>query len=164
MSTNVLMKKGQIQMFETMAVMMVFFFILAFGLSFYFFIAKAGAEREIQRFRQVEAIKSAQRLSGLPELDCSEESVRELRCVDLWKIEEFTKLLQDRNVKDYYWDTFGYVNLTIRKIYPETGSYNLYDFPREKFRGMSFIQIPMLVYHPVEENNTFGVLEVVYYD
>ena len=120
----------------------------------------------MMRFQQVQAIKSAQRLSTLPELDCSEGEIRELRCVDLWKVQGLTNLLQtDTKMREYYWDIFGYSNLTLRSVFPgEDLSYNLYDYPRRRFRGQSFIQIPIQMYNPIEGNSSFGVLEVVYYE
>lgn len=155
--------RGQIQMFETIAVLLVFFFIMSFALGFYFFISKAGAAREAVRIQQAQAIEAAQRLTTLPELDCVKGGVGIERCVDELKIAALTKLLEDEDVNDYYFNTFGYTKFDIRRVYPSNQTFEVYERPSPQEQGYTFTQIPILMYNAINDSFAFGVVEVSHY-
>jgi len=151
-------------MFETIAVMLVFFFLLAFGLSFYFVIAKAGAQREHDRTMQLQAIQTATRISHLPEFDCVKVGVQIENCFDKFKVAQFSNLIQDVHMRDAYFDIFGFVDVTLRKLFPgDEENYTIYSNPLPDV-GYDLTQLPVLVYSPVEDSFAFGVLEVRFYE
>jgi len=151
-------------MFETIAVMIVFFFLLAFGLSFYFIIAKAGAQRDHDRTMQLQAIQSAQRISTLPEFDCIKVGVQIENCFDVMKVVEFSdKMAEDVQMKDYYFDLFGFTDITLRIIHPEDNPIPVYSNPRRN-AGYDLTLLPVLVLYPDTDTFSFGVLEVKFYE
>jgi len=82
-------------MFETLAVLVVFFFFLIFGASFYFKIQENSLLRELERSAQLQAVQTAQKALTLPELDCSFAGVQRQNCVDIDKVLKFTDLLNN---------------------------------------------------------------------
>ena len=158
------MRKGQIKMFETIAVMIVFFFLLAFGLSFYFVIAKAGAQKEHDRTMQLQAIQSVQRISNLPEFDCVKVGVQIENCFDEFKVAMFSQRITDRKMRDYYFEVFGFVTVELKKLFPLPQlNFTIYDNPRPN-SGFDLTMLPVLVYSPVTDEFSFGVLEVKFYE
>lgn len=151
-------------MFETIAVLLVFLLILGFGFGFYFFIAKAGAAREQFQFQQARAVENAQRLSTLPELDCTKQGVPTERCVDSLKAQLFTQALTDPEAQDFYFDTLGYSKFVLREVYPTRATYLLYDKKRAKDGGYSLTQVPVRFFNPINNTYSFGVIEVTSYD
>jgi len=151
-------------MFETIAVMIVFFFLLAFGLSFYFIIAKAGAQRDHERTMQLQAIQAAQRISTLPEFDCVKVGVQIENCFDVMKVAEFSnKMAADERMKDYYFELFGFTAITLRIIHPEDDPIPVYSNPRRN-AGYDLTLLPVLVLYPDTDMFSFGVLEVKFYE
>ena len=152
-------------MFETIAVMIVFFFLIAFGLSFYFVISKASAQREHDRVMQLQAIQTAQRISNLPEFDCVKVGVQIDNCFDAFKVEQFSSLIaQDANMRDAYFDIFGFVDVKLRSVFPgEEQEYLIYSNPRPDV-GYDLTQLPVLIYSPVQDRFAFGILEVFFYE
>lgn len=150
-------------MFETIAVLMVFFFLLAFGLSFYFVIAKAGAQREHSRTMQLQAIQTAQRLSTLPEFDCVKIGVQIENCFDIFKVEQFADAITNPDMRDAYFDIFGFVDVELKQLFPTNRSFPIYKNPRPD-AGFDLTMLPMLVYSPIDDAFSFGVLEVKFYE
>jgi len=85
-------KKSQIKMFETIAVLIVFFFLIGFGMTFYFMIAKSGAKKEAERAQSLKVIQVLQKISHLPELDCIRVGVETENCFDLIKLRLYIRL------------------------------------------------------------------------
>ncbi|MFQ5621421.1 MAG: hypothetical protein ACE5FT_06280 [Candidatus Nanoarchaeia archaeon] len=151
-------------MFETIAVLMVFFFIVAFGLGFYFVIAKAGAQKALLRQQQIEAVENAQRLTTLPELDCTQNGVQTERCVDRLKVMELDSMLDDDETRAYYFPTLGYTRLVIREVYPTGDEWEIYDRPRGEGYSWTTTLLPVKVYNPFSDKYSFGAIEVRNYE
>ena len=64
-------KKSQIKMGETLAVLIIFFFLLMFGYSFYAGIQQRNFIQELAQVESLRAIQLAQRVYYLPEIQCS---------------------------------------------------------------------------------------------
>lgn len=62
-------RKAQLKMFETIAVLVVFFFLIVFGVSFYFVMQRSSYNKQVERNMQITAIDIAQKISDIPELD-----------------------------------------------------------------------------------------------
>jgi hypothetical protein len=158
-------RRAQIKMFENIGVMIIFFFLLVFGASFYFTIQKASLEREAERINQIAAVQQALRLTFLPELDCSFAGVQTENCFDRLKVEA----LADFNPRSTltYFNIFGYSNVTLRTIYsPMTsvvpGPITIYS--RTVVGSYTRTTIPVLICEdgcdPLNLKYSFGLLEV----
>ena len=156
-------RKAQIKMFETLAVLVVFFFFLIFGASFYFKIQENSLLREIERNEQLQAIQIAQKSLTMPELDCSFAGVQRENCVDLQKVERFADLLSiNENAQIEYFKTFKQSKITITQVYPPGQELVIYSRPEtEESRA---IQIPMLILDSKNNVYNFGYMEVRVYE
>ena len=159
------MGKAQIKMFETIGVLIVFFFLLVAGAVFYFNIQKSELQKEIFKQSQLKSLKSAELAVFLPELDCSFVSVTRENCFDRFKLAALQDIIaNDERVRRDYFNTFGYMNLSVREIYHATGfSVKVYEFLPDEFGSSFRSQIPVLLYDPVSRNSSFGVMEVTTY-
>lgn len=162
-------RAGQIQLFETIAVLLVFFVIVGLSLSFYFFISKSSAQREHQRATELSAITTAQKVSTLPELDCIQVGVHVEKCFDELKVRAFQDLISRSNAQDAYFDTLGYSRLALRKIFPQAGApIILYDNVPTSGQAASISTektfLPINTFDPITKTYGFAVLEVTFYE
>jgi len=157
------MKKAQIKMFETIGVLVVFFFLLIIGSVFYFKIQTSSTERELDKQIQLRSLESAQLATFLPELDCSFASVQKQNCFDKLKLEIFPDITA--NNIEYYFSMFGNANITVRQIFPKSDDFEItiYDRPLEEYSDLTKSLIPVLLYDPVTKDSAFGVMEVTTY-
>lgn len=146
------------QMQETIAVLAVVFIISIIGFGIYskFFI-NAAEDRQKEAF-ELEAIGSAQSLSFLPELQCSNNGVTANACVDFTKARAVASLINDGKYGSYYFDMFGFATITINEAYPGSAEITLYNKTPESYSYKSAINLPILIFYPLEEKYSFGVL------
>ncbi len=149
-------------MFESIAVLVIFFFIIVFGLSFYMVISNASAKKSHERFLQLKAVQTVQSLSALPELECAGMGISIENCFDQIKIDKFSELLNTNKAKEWYFKIFGFSEINIRQIFQEGPDTMLYSNPL-KDRGYSFSQIPVLIYNPIFDSFSFGMAEMKIY-
>ena len=96
------MKKAQIQIMETIAVIFVFFILVMIGFMFYARIAKTNIQSEIESISELKSIEIAQRVMFLPELQCSEGVVSEIKnCFDILKLKAANDIIT-RNENEFY--------------------------------------------------------------
>ena len=152
-------KKSQIHMGETIAVLLIFFILVFLGLIFYTRIIRGNIENELTEARQLEAIKIAQRVSYLPELQCSDVNVIKDDCIDALKLDASIGIIKSNN--DFYPDQFKFSKITVKGIYPdETESLTIYDKSLTDFTDKIHTNFPVDLYDPISEKHSFGVIEV----
>ncbi len=160
-------RKAQIKMFETIAVLVVFFFLLVFGASFYFVLQKSSVQKEVERTIQLRSIQTTQKVSYLPELDCTQVGIQVENCFDAIKLEKFAGMLNDATTGEQtqldYFDVFGYSTIVIRSIFPQQKEYLLYDKAIDDYLTMFKNNVPLTIYNPIRNSYSFGVLEVTFY-
>ena len=163
MPNNLLNRKAQIKMFETLAVLVVFFFFLIFGASFYFKIQENSLLRELERSAQLQAVQIAQKSLTLPELDCSFAGVQRSNCVDVDKVVILMDLLNtDSTAQVEYFKTFKQSKVEITQVYPAGPSWTIYSRPETN--ESRAIQIPILIFNSRTNNYNFGYVEVTVYE
>ena len=157
-STKMLSTKSQMQMQETIAVLAVVFiiFMIGFGLYSKFFIDAAGDKQEAAF--ELEAIGSAQSISFLPELQCSNNGVTANNCVDFIKVMAAASLINDNKYSSYYFEKFGFAIISINEIYPISAKVILYNKTLESYSYKSAINLPVLIFYPLEGKYGFGVI------
>lgn len=149
-------------MFETIAVLTVFFFLFVIGLTLYFQFQKSGLQKEIKRANQLRALQAAEKTFYLPELDCSFLGIGVTNCYDKLKLEKLAEKLQEQNAKEDYFNTFGFTNITITEVFPNTGSIvRLYERAPSRIADMPLTRSPALLYEPITGRYAFGIVEVV---
>jgi len=162
------MKLAQMKMTETFAILFIFFLLLVVSIGFFARFQKVGFERAKTERIDLKAIETTQRVSSLPELQCSTKDIITEACFDILKLEAFSELVSTNPefMADYY-DLFGFSNITVNRVYPPSVDpaddiWILYDNPGE---GSSlFAPIPILLFDPTSETKySFGTIEVTYY-
>ena len=154
-------------MIETIAILIVFFMLVVFGLIFYTKVMKGSYTVKLEEKTQLRAIELAQRASFLPELQCSEENIIKDDCIDLLKLNAAAAIMQDNPI--YYYDLLEFSKITVEEIYPEANSWALYDRPlrdsenKEVFKNKISTNIPISIYDPKTKTNTFGIMLVDMY-
>ncbi|MEK6874797.1 MAG: hypothetical protein AABX52_03560 [Nanoarchaeota archaeon] len=158
------MKHAQIQMFETIAVLLIFFFLIAFGLSFYFLVAKTQAAKEYERVLEKRAITLSDKIATIPELDCTKITVQVETCFDEYKVANFSYLLRkNATIKDDYFSTFGYSNVSIEEIFPEKKITILYEKKPLQTNSIMPSFIPINIRDPLTDKYKFAILKVNIY-
>ncbi|MCP3682499.1 MAG: hypothetical protein GY861_07390 [bacterium] len=161
-------KKAQMRMFEVVAVIVIFFALVGFGLVFYANMQKDATEFAIKEWQEARAVRIAKTISELPELKCNED-IAVQNCVDLLKAEKLEGLLNDpdnADLRDHYFAMFGYSTMVIKEVYPETITEDIEIYSKSKPRWNSIlrIQIPISLYHPTDSvlGNDEGTVSFAY--
>jgi hypothetical protein len=167
MSGDVLMvRKAQIKMFETIGVLVVFFFLLVVGTSFYFGAQNSALKKEKAQVSEQMAFNTFLKALYLPELDCSFLVTQKDNCIDKIKLDLLANLIRTNNTAqtDYY-GVFGDSTITVYQVFPPADyKVKLYDnSPKVEpdFTGKS--QSPILLFDPWRDEYAFGVVEVSVY-
>ena len=155
-------KNAQIQMLETISVLFIFFVLVLIGLVFYSSIIRSNIEIQKEESVQLKAIEVAQRSSSLPELQCSEDNIISDNCIDIIKLEAAIEVMRENEI--HYYDRLLFSRITVTRIYPENivgkSEWTLYDRSLEDFSNKILTNIPISLFDPVENKNTFGVMTV----
>ena len=155
--------KAQVKMFETVGILIVFFFLLVFGVSFYSLMQKSSFEKETEKNIQLESVKVAQKIAYLPETECAIVGIQIENCIDAHKIVAFHELLLDDGTRLKYFPILGYSNVSVKKIYPGNEEViPLYEFTGGRTRKIPTFY-PIVLYNATAKSYDFAVLEVDVY-
>jgi len=155
-------RRGQIKMFETVAVLVVFFFLLITGVVFYFGAQTTALENEQAKANEKRGLQIALKALYMPELDCSFLATQKDNCIDKIKLQKLSALIADEEPGDYF-DIFGYATITVKEIYPSFNSTILYENIQDKYSNKIPTQSPILLYDSWKDEYAFGVIEVFVY-
>ena len=152
-------------MFESIGVLIIFFFLIVLGLSFYFLVAKTGAKQEFEKGLQLKGIEVVRKAVTLPELDCARVGVQVENCFDKLKLSQLALLINsDRDVYAQYSPLFGPTEITVTEIFPDAGqTVVLFDNPIED-AGFDLSLVPILLFDPIEDRFDFALMEIKYYE
>jgi hypothetical protein len=151
-------------MFETVGVLVVFFFLLATGSIIYFGAQKSALQKEKVKASEQYAFQIVLKALYLPELDCSFLVTQRDNCIDKIKLDKLSQLINTTTeVKNDYFTEFGYATITIQEAFPETGNWTLYDNQPPEFVSKLSTQSPILLYDAWQDAYAFGVIEVNVY-
>ncbi len=155
-------KSAQIKMFETVGVLVVFFFLLIIGSVFYFGAQKSALEKEKVKASEQYAFQIVLKSLYLPELDCSFLVTQKENCIDKIKLEKLAELIHGEAKTDYFTE-FGYSTIKVSEVFPESTSINLYENVPEEYIEKLVTQSPILLYDAWQDSYAFGVIEVAVY-
>ncbi len=143
-------KKAQLHITETIAVLFIFFILVAFGLIFYARYQQTAAQEKQEQLLASRAMDTTIKALFLPELMCTKgEAEHEDNCVDLIKLNSATPSsspplsspppeptpktkshFQDNS--DYYFQLFSYSNITFIQVYPTAQQWQIYNKQKTK--------------------------------
>lgn len=150
-------------MAETIAILFVFSLMIGFGFIFYAKIQRTSLKETASKNLDLASIEVTQRVSFLPELQCSSKNVITDNCIDVLKLNALKNRLTPDLQAELYFDMLKYSNVTIIQIYPgEEKRWILYENIKE---GASFVftPVPISLYNATTKKYSFGILEVRYY-
>lgn len=151
-------KKAQIQIGETVAVLLVFFILVIIGIVFYANVVKRDVGIQKEKSSQIKSIGIAQRIMFLPELQCSEDNAIKDNCIDTFKLESAQSIMKENQI--YYYDLFEFSEVNITGIYPEEYKRNLYSRKIKDFSNKFVTNVPISLYDPYAKRHGFGVLTI----
>ena len=113
-------RKGQ-HMTETVAVLFIFFILVAFGIIFYYKWHVGALKEERQQAQASRAMDTTLRVLFLPELQCSKgEAVSEDNCIDMLKMRALMSVdggsTYFERHEDYYFNAFGYSKIVVHEF------------------------------------------------
>ena len=162
--------KAQIKMFETIGVLIVFFFLIAVSAIFYISSQGSSIQTQAEEASRGAVLQTALKLLYFPELDCSFAQVKTDNCVDLIKSLEFSKLMRQDEFREEYAEEIGFATVRISSIYPVKETFVLYDNQANDEIGntKAFLQkyatqSPILIYDAITGTHRFGVIEIEIY-
>ncbi len=127
------MKKSQIKMFETVGILVVFFFLLSIAASVYFTVQRHAAAKEAVRQTEVRALQVITKTFYLPELECSFLGVRKEACYDKAKLSAFEDYSMKEEVRPFYFQLFGFSEVVVEEVFPSNQSWILWNYTPEKW-------------------------------
>jgi hypothetical protein len=157
--------RAQIKMAETIAILVIFFFLVVFGFAFYVRIQGSSFIRQNDENSDLKSIQIAQKASFLPELQCSFKNVQKDNCFDLLKVDSFSVMLNktEGDVYQHYYDVFGMSEIRIAKLYPADKEYVLYRPNLTGLEAYKMHRVPVSLYDATAKMYYFGLLTVKYY-
>lgn len=154
--------RAQIKMFESIGVLVVFFFLLVIGAVFYFNIAEHNLKRDLEAFAELKSIEVVERAFFLPELDCSFGGIQIPNCFDKIKLITLQNMLKQDQARTDYFPRFGFATIKVKEIYPDTKTTSLYENPITAESSKKTTS-PVLMYDPITNKYAFGIIEVETY-
>jgi len=154
--------KAQVKMLETSMILVVFFILLMMGLGFYAYSSMSSVERDTYEATSLESIQVAQTINYLPELRCYRHGVVIENCIDKYKAEAYSQLVdQNLDNKLYYFDQFKHSTIEIQELYPGDLYLMLYNYSGNDTTGRA-TNIPVTIWDPITDTNSFALLLIRY--
>ena len=153
------LKKAQIQIGETVAVLLVFFILMVIAFIFYAKVIKSNINVQADELLQLRSVGISQRIMFLPEIQCSKDVVEEIsNCIDMLKLESARDIMKQNSI--YYYDLLQFSEVNVSQIYPDGPTWNIYSRKIEKFKDKFVTNVPISLYDPTTRVYRFGVLTI----
>ncbi len=165
--------KGDIKMFETSAVLIVFFFLLTISVAFYYNMSYSNQQKELGEIRRINTFQTAVKTFFMPEFDCSFGGIKLSNCYDEIKVRKFADLFDSNDFfRSVYVQVFGTSVIKVSEVYPVSKEILVYNFTPASFNNKITSFTPVLLYNPNNNGSCFGliggcgfgIVEVSYYD
>ncbi|HLC56906.1 MAG TPA: hypothetical protein VJJ23_06725 [Candidatus Nanoarchaeia archaeon] len=166
---NNLLKRGQLQIQETMLVLIVFVVIFMIAFIFYYRFTTESIKNENVKFNDERFSLLTNNLPNMAEFKCTSNKQEE-DCLDALKLVAFSQ------VSSEYKKEFGASKLTVKVIYPETneeicqkgnirdcGIFDLYEAGSINADSVKKVSTPISIFYPNDNLYKIGVLEVEWY-
>ena len=154
-------KKAQLQIFETIIVIFIFFILFISGFVFYVNFIKGSTQNSISEFAGKKSVQIVDTLMVFPEIFCSEDNKIDEHCIDLIKLESAKKIMGDNSL--FYHDLLEFSNVTVTRIYPDSGRWELYIRKPPAYKDKFVTEVPVSLKDPATKKQGFGVLTIETY-
>ena len=160
-------KKSQIQMGETVAIVIIVMILLVVGIVFWNKLERKDIVDNSRSTDELFVIEISNTISELPELKCSKSLVQQPNCFDLYKILALNysingnadPVLKD-TMKRYYTDYFRTSKITFQQVYPTTFNITIYDYEMVNATRTHLITVPITIEDTINKRTGFGVIYV----
>jgi hypothetical protein len=157
-------KKAQIQMGESIFVVIIILLLIVFGIVFSSNAEKDEIIKKSNEFTELNAITLSKYATSLSELQCSFLYVTDLSCFDIYKIESFINITKEYPSlsAEYYYSQFKNANITLKEIYPSNRTWTIYYNglgENISSRGKTTM-VPVSIYDSITKKKSFGVLKI----
>ena len=157
------MKKSQMKMGETIAVLIVFFMIIFFGIFFYANKERKDIQERLETMEEKKSIDVSQIISFLPELKCTAENITKSLCIDKLKKEVFADQIGSE-YSQFYSSIFSNTKIELVEIYPDSGDYIvLYEGTISEQYFTTYIPVSLFDPTKYPGRYTIGLLKITYY-
>lgn len=156
-------KKAQLQIQETIIVVFIFIILIVLGLVFFYRVQSKSIDDDFNRYEVQKLNVDFISLGDLPEFSCSRAGYVE-NCIDTVKLIAFMALSKSKDTGQYYFDRFGYKNITIYQIYPtknnnkcsfgqitDCGIWEVYTKKPDKVYSTGILDTPVSLYFPCKD-------------
>jgi hypothetical protein len=164
--SNYLLKKGQLEIMQTVFVVIIILVLLILGILFWVYINSKNVQNSLDNHLELDTLKKSQILNVLSELQCSFDNHIQSDCYDLAKIPAFQEKVKESHL--YYQTMLGYINfsiVTVSRINLDdpNGIYNIYDNPKNEYINKRHFEIPINIYDPYQDMFRVGSILVDIY-
>ncbi len=157
-------KKGQIKLGESMAIIVIFFFLIVFGLSFYMRVQKHSFDEKRSANLDLKTIQLVQQTIFIPEIQCTQKNVGMENCFDVMKLRALISLIdEDPDARLYYYDLMGFSEINITPIYPDGPTIEFYNNPKEDADTITSTKMAVTLYDAATGKYSFGILSIYMY-
>ncbi len=161
------MKKAQIQMGESIFVIIIILLLIIFGIVFSSRAEKDQFQTKNKEFLDLSTITLSEFAISLSELQCSTLEVRDLSCFDKNKLEAFKNVTDNHRLlsREYYFSQLGNANITVVQIFPEAERWEVYynGFPEDTKYDQNTVLLPISIYDGVTKKYGFGIAYITKY-
>lgn len=153
--------RSQIKMFESIMVLIIFFFLLIFGVVMYVNIDIFNSKNTAIKHTELKAFEIFKRLPNLPEFQATQDGDPIFDSVDYYKLQAFKDELNKED-KEIFSKIFPNTKVVIEQVYPTLSSYVVYDgleasTNKDKVKKSYY---PIAIYNPKSEESNFGYLDI----
>ncbi|MFT7615360.1 MAG: hypothetical protein ACI8Y7_000166 [Candidatus Woesearchaeota archaeon] len=157
-------KKAQMKMFESIAVLIVFFFLVAFGIGFYGNYQSVQLDKLEKQFHKLDTIKLSNLIIHSTHLRCSISGTDRGSCVDVYKLKAIIDPAINQDFQQFFADEFDSAEIWIEQLYPVKQRFVIYNnTPAVEVRS-TLVPIPVRVFEDIEDTSNFGILMVRVYE
>ena len=149
-------------------VIVIFTVLIGIGMIFLVYDRKQSATTDYDEASKMTSIETALVAQNLPEIVYVTTSKKgemniDTGCIDIEKVNSFRTYLATNPDDLWYFDRLSYSTIILKEVYPSMREYEIYSREPEGSFSTHFVEIPVSVYYPVEENYNFGILQVEVY-
>ena len=163
MPLPVLRRNAQLQMTESIIVVILILVLAAFALIFTAGQAKQKYQIMTDTYQELDAVETAQVVTSLYELRCAKEGM-ESTCVDLYKAQALQETIKaDSAAALYYYDLLRNAKITLEQVYPPLNDPEMVIYESnatEGTQGARSVMIPVSIYDAAKDTLAFGTLTV----
>ncbi len=133
--------RAQMKMGESIAILIIFMFLVVFGLVFYIRFSLSNLDKKAAEKADLLAIQAVQQVQTLPEFQCSVRGKVEFHCIDMLKLDAFSRL--PPNDLQIYTSIFPQTYITVYQIYPTSRTWKIYggEIPKKKTQLAFYVPV-----------------------